>query len=89
MSEKVNPDFLIILCELNWDTNLYGCELNWDIITVLLVFSNAVGYLPSLETNMCRTLFCLNLTLQYISRKSIASNLCSEHSITDLSEKNH
>jgi len=29
--KKLNPDFLNIFCELNWDANLNGCELNWEI----------------------------------------------------------
>jgi len=29
--KKLNPDFFIALCELNWDANLNGCELNLGI----------------------------------------------------------
>jgi len=29
--KKLNPDFFITLCELNWDANLNFCKLNLDI----------------------------------------------------------
>jgi len=33
--KKLNPDFLNIFCELNWDANLNGCELNWEITAIV------------------------------------------------------
>ena len=37
--KKVNPDFLNIFCELNWDVNLNGCEPNREI-----TLTTAIGH---------------------------------------------
>jgi len=31
LPKKLNPDFFITLCEVNWGANLNGWELNLDI----------------------------------------------------------